>query len=167
VYDVDSGTAQLHKKLRNDERVVNVEKFNAKELCSEALGEKCDGAVADLSFISQTKIYPAVRDILKPGAFFISLIKPQFEAGRENIGKNGIVKDKKVHKQVINAVIGEARKCGLYAKKLCISPIKGGDGNVEYLMLFLNGENEHESVTSFDVENTVGGDNGKYISHSK
>lgn len=155
VFAVDSGTAQLHEKLKSDKRVVSMENFNAKYLNKEVLGEYCDMAVADLSFISQTKVYPAVCSILKPGGNFVSLIKPQFEAGLGNIGKNGIVKDKKVHVEVIKRIIGEAEKFRLYAEDLSISPIKGGDGNTEYLMLFRYAKDDCKRFDISLVEKTV------------
>ncbi len=139
VYAVDCGTEQLHKKLRDDERVVSIEGFNARALTEKTLGEKCDVAVMDVSFISQTLLYGAVKTTVKDGGLFVSLIKPQFEAGRSAIGRGGIVKDKKTHISVIKSVLKKAEESGLYVHGLAVSPIEGGDGNTEYLALFKNG----------------------------
>jgi 23S rRNA (cytidine1920-2'-O)/16S rRNA (cytidine1409-2'-O)-methyltransferase len=136
VYAVDCGSGQLHPTLLKDERVVNIENFNARNLDEAALGERCDLAVMDVSFISQTLLHKATSDVLNENGIFISLIKPQFEVGRENIGKGGIVKDKKAHKTAIENVIKSARTHGLALVKIAVSPIKGGDGNKEYLALF-------------------------------
>lgn len=136
VYAVDSGTDQLHSKLKEDLRVVNMEKCNARNLTSTLFSESIELAVMDLSFISQTCIYPALARILQEGATVISLIKPQFEAGKNAVGKNGIVKDKKTHILVIEQIIKSAQEYNLYCKALSVSPITGGDGNIEYLALF-------------------------------
>jgi 23S rRNA (cytidine1920-2'-O)/16S rRNA (cytidine1409-2'-O)-methyltransferase len=113
-----------------------MESFNARDLSESSLGEKVDITVCDVSFISQKYIYPAVTSILKEGGIFISLIKPQFEAGREHLSKKGIVKDVKVHKRVIESCISEAAGLGLVCKGVIPSPICGGDGNTEYLAVF-------------------------------
>ncbi len=136
VFAIDSGTDQLHESLRNDSRVVVMENFNARELDSEKLGEKVDIAVCDLSFISQKYVYLPVTKILKDGGLFLSLIKPQFEAGREHLSKGGIVRDKKIHKRVIDTLTADAFSHGLICRGVIESPIQGGDGNVEYLSLF-------------------------------
>lgn len=142
VYAVDCGSGQLHPSLLRDERVINIENFNARELDDETLGEKCDLAVMDVSFISQTLIHGAVRKVLKDGGSFVTLIKPQFEAGKSALGKGGIVKDEKARQNACKAVILSAKSCGFALKGLTISPISGGDGNVEYLALFGLSENE-------------------------
>lgn len=142
VYAVDCGSGQLHPSLLKDERVVNIENFNARELDDETLGEKCDLAVMDVSFISQTLIHGAVRRVLKDGGQFVTLIKPQFEAGKSALGKGGIVKDEKARKNACKAVILSAEGVGFVLKGLTLSPISGGDGNVEYLALFVLSENE-------------------------
>lgn len=136
VFAIDSGRDQLHKSLRADSRVVVMEGFNARELGEAALGEKVDITVCDVSFISQKYIYPSVTAILKEDGIFVSLIKPQFEAGREHLNKKGIVKDIKIHKRVIESCISEAARLGLACKGVISSPISGGDGNVEYLAMF-------------------------------
>ena len=136
VYAVDCGSGQLHPSLVKDARVVNIENFNARELSEEKLGRKCDIAVMDVSFISQTLLHSAVKKVLKDEGMFITLIKPQFEVGRGAIGKGGLVKDKKARINACRAVIASASACGLVLKGLTVSPISGGDGNTEYLALF-------------------------------
>ena len=136
VYAVDCGHGQLHPKLISDSRVVNIEKFNARNLTEETLGEKCDIAVMDVSFISQTALLPAVGKVLKDGGLLISLIKPQFECGKECIGKNGVVKNTFFHKEAVNKVLLSASENSFVPADLCVSPVKGGDGNTEYLALF-------------------------------
>lgn len=136
VFAVDSGKEQLHTKLREDDRVVCMEEFNARQLSVKDIGEEVDLAVMDVSFISQTHLYPAVSSVLRNGGLFISLIKPQFEAGKSNIGKNGIVKNENVHKTVCENIKENALIYGLECVKIIDSPIRGGDGNKEFLALF-------------------------------
>ncbi|MCI8388461.1 MAG: TlyA family RNA methyltransferase [Clostridiales bacterium] len=141
---VDVGRSQLDSKLEADPRVISYESLNARYLEPDTIGGICDIAVCDVSFISLTLIFPAVRRILKPDGRFIALIKPQFEAGRSNIGKNGIVKDRRVHTEVIKRVLMSAELCGLHCFGLTVSPIEGGDGNREYLAGF-------DSIGGFDT----------------
>lgn len=136
VIALDSGHGQLHPKLLSNSRVISIEGFNARELDINVTKEKMDIAVMDVSFISQTLLYPNVASVLKEGGLFISLIKPQFEAGREYIKKGGIVKDRGVYKTVIDKVVSTAAKCGLCFIECAESPIKGGDGNTEFISLF-------------------------------
>ncbi len=137
VYAVDCGSGQLHEKLRIDPRVINIENFNARELSAEKLGELCDVAVMDVSFISQTAILPAVYNTLKEGGELISLIKPQFEAGRSALGNNGVVKNAKYRAEAVRNVLRCADGLGFLTSGLCVSPITGGDGNIEYLAYFV------------------------------
>ncbi len=136
VYAIDSGRDQLHKTLRDDDRVVVMEECNARYITGESLGEMCDFVTMDVSFISQTLLYPAVKSILKDKGTFVSLIKPQFEAGKGGIGKNGIVKDEKTRKKVCEKIKEIAETNGLICKNIIDSPIKGGDGNAEFLAHF-------------------------------
>ncbi len=138
VYAVDVGTSQLHASLLDDSRVVNMEQTNARFLTADSFPEQIDGAVMDVSFISQTLIYPALASFLPSGAVLITLIKPQFEVGRENIGKKGIVKDRKgtLRDMVFLKLRLAAEDNGFTAKQFIDSPIKGGSGNTEYLGLF-------------------------------
>ena len=133
VYSVDSGHDQLDEKLKADSRVTNIEGCNARYLDETVIPEKCDCAVCDVSFISQTLIIPAVVGLLRDGGIYVALIKPQFECGREAIGKGGIVKDKKQHIAAIRRVFSSAVQHGLAPQKLMKSTIKGGDGNTEFL----------------------------------
>ncbi len=134
VYAIDVGYGQLDWKLRNDPRVVVLERTNARNLEEDSLPEKIDFVTADLAFISLTKILPAIRKILRNKGQALVLIKPQFEAGRENIEKKGVVKDPLVHEEVINKVISFAETEGFSAQGLTFSPIKGPEGNIEYLL---------------------------------
>ena len=133
---VDVGRSQLDKTLERDERVTSFEGVNARYLKPEDIGGLCDMAVCDVSFISLTLIMPAVSELLSEKGCFVALIKPQCEAGRANIGKNGIVKDRNIHAEVIERVIDAAAECGLHCFALTASPILGGDGNREYLAAF-------------------------------
>lgn len=136
VYAVDVGVGQLADTLRKDERVVVVEKCNARTPVPD-IKELCDIAVMDVSFISQTLLYKTVCAHLKDGGIFISLIKPQFEAGREHLSPGGIVTNEKIHISIIDKIKNTAYSAGLDMIGCIVSPIKGGDGNTEYLAFFL------------------------------
>lgn len=136
VFAVDSGHGQLSPVLLGDGRVVSVEGFNARYLTADTIGCQCDIAVMDVSFISQRLLYAAVSSVLKDDGILISLIKPQFEVGREHIKKGGIVRDKDSHVRAIMSLFSESVLYGLYPHELMKSPVKGGDGNTEYLALF-------------------------------
>ncbi len=155
VIAVDSGTAQLHRSLRADPRVTVMENTNARSLTPADIGTVADLVTCDLSFISQTKVYGAVASVLKPGGLFVSLVKPQFEAGREHIGKNGIVRDAKVYDAVKAAIVKEAEKHGLLCRGMIDSPITGGDGNREFLALFVKTE-EKPDGTAADPQSREG-----------
>lgn len=142
VYALDVGRDQLHESLKGDDRVISMEQFNARELNEACLPEKIDFAVSDLSFISQGLIYEPLLTVLKDGAPFVSLIKPQFEAGRGSLSKKGIVTDLKDHFRVIAELKEKAEVSGLVMEDLCRSPIDGGDGNREYVALFRKGAGE-------------------------
>ncbi|MBR6025480.1 MAG: TlyA family RNA methyltransferase [Firmicutes bacterium] len=134
VYSVDVGYGQLDYKLRSDSRVVCMEKINFRYLEEGDIPEKLDFACADVSFISLKHMFPVAYMLLKEGASFASLIKPQFEAGREQVGKHGIIKDASVHREVIEKVIGYANLSGFSVCGLSFSPITGGKGNIEFLI---------------------------------
>lgn len=134
VYAIDVGHGQLDWKLRCDERVVCMEKTNFRYVTNEQIKEPIDFASVDVSFISLTKILPPARALLREKGEMICLIKPQFEAGREKVGKKGVVRDRKVHVEVVWAVTGFAGENGFWVKGLTYSPIKGPEGNIEYLM---------------------------------
>lgn len=148
VYSVDVGYGQLAWKLRNDERVVNLEKTNLRYVSSEQIPEILDLAVMDVSFISIKLVLPAVKQLLKDNADLICLIKPQFEAGREEVGKKGVVRDTKVHESVINSILDFAPTIGLSVQGLDFSPIKGPEGNIEYICHMINSD---APSASFDV----------------
>ena len=152
VYAVDAGSDQLAEELRRDARVVSMERFNARDLSPSSLSELCDLAVMDVSFISQTYILPGVASVLKPGGQFISLIKPQFEAGKSAIGKNGIVHSGAYRFLAVKRVLHTAEGLGLACIGLMRSPIKGGDGNVEYLAAF---EKKVGEIVSPSVTDTM------------
>jgi len=134
VYAVDVGYGQLAWKLREDPRVVSLERTNARYLTAEDIAEKLDFFSVDVSFISLSKIFPALAALVKEDASGVCLIKPQFEAGRDRIGKNGVVRDAKVHAEVIEQVIGYARESGFHPAGLDFSPVRGPRGNIEYLL---------------------------------
>ena len=153
VYALDVGHGQLAPSLAADPRVENIEGCNARYMAPSLFSRHIDMAVTDISFISQKLIYGAVRGLLDDGAPFVSLIKPQFEAGRENIGKGGIVKDPRVHVRFIRDIRESALASGLAMRGICPSPIAGGDGNREYTALFIAGG--EASISDGDIENTV------------
>lgn len=138
LYAIDIGHAQLHESIARDERVHVLEGVNARYIDQTTVGGKADIVTADLSFISQTLVFEAISRVLKNNGVYVGLIKPQFEAGREKLGKNGIIKDKKVHADVIERVIAEANEHGLVCMGLTPSPIYGGDGNREFLAYYIN-----------------------------
>ncbi|MBQ8086665.1 MAG: TlyA family RNA methyltransferase [Lachnospiraceae bacterium] len=153
VYAVDVGNGQLHWKLRQDERVVCMEKTNIRYVTPDQIADKIDFSSIDVSFISLTKVLKPVKDLLTDKGEIVCLVKPQFEAGREKVGKKGVVRDIKVHKEVINMVIDYAREIGFTICNLDYSPIKGPEGNIEYL-LHLSKDAEHET-TEIDVDKVV------------
>ena len=134
VYSVDVGHGQLDWKLRNDERVVCMERTNMRYMTEDDIDEKASFVSIDVSFISLTKILPAVYRILNMGGEVVALIKPQFEAGREKVGKKGVVRDPKVHEEVIEKICDFASSNGFELLHLDYSPIKGPEGNIEYLL---------------------------------
>lgn len=134
VYAVDVGHGQLDWKLRNDERVVCMEKTNFRYVTDEDIREPIDFASVDVSFISLTKILIPARKLLKQGGEMLCLIKPQFEAGRDKVGKKGVVRERKVHSEVVCRMVDYAELIGFSVKGLTYSPIKGPEGNIEYLM---------------------------------
>jgi len=135
VFAVDVGYGQLAWKLQQDPRVVSMEKTNIRHLLPEQLDTLPDLAVIDASFISLAKVLPATVNLLKPGGRIIALIKPQFEVGKGEVGKGGIVRDPAAHERVVEAVRRTAIEMGLFAAGVCESPITGADGNREFLIL--------------------------------
>ena len=134
VYSVDVGHGQLDWKLRNDERVVCMEKTNIRYVTPEDIAEKPAFVSIDVSFISLTKVLGPVKELMTEDGELVCLIKPQFEAGREKVGKKGVVRDKSVHLEVIAMVMSYAESIGFKLLHLDYSPIKGPEGNIEYLL---------------------------------
>ena len=151
VYSVDVGHGQLDWKLRNDERVVCMEKTNIRYVTPEDIEEPVDFSSIDVSFISLTKVLLPVRNLLSQDGQIVCLIKPQFEAGREKVGKKGVVRDPAVHKEVIEKVIVFAKEQYLQPLTLDFSPIKGPEGNIEYL-LYLQKKPEGTEMTDGDMD---------------
>ena len=133
VYAVDVGYGQLAWSLRSDERVTVMERTNARNLTPEMFGRAMDLAVMDMSFISLRLVLPAVKTVLRPDGQVICLIKPQFEAGREKVGKKGVVRDPEVHRQVLEDTLAAAEEMGFSLRGLTFSPVRGPEGNIEYL----------------------------------
>lgn len=152
VYAVDVGHGQLAWKLRNDERVVCMEKTNFRYMVREDIQDELDFASVDVSFISLSKILPPARELLKPAGEMVCLIKPQFEAGREKVGKKGVVRDAKIHLEVIEEVLAFAKEAGFSVLQLTFSPVKGPEGNIEYLVhLKKTDEDESEAVQPLEI----------------
>lgn len=154
VYSVDVGHGQLAWKLRNDERVVCMEKTNIRYVTPDDIADALDFASVDVSFISLTKVLVPARALLKDAGQMVCLIKPQFEAGREKVGKKGVVRDKKVHEEVIEKVIGFALENGFSIHNLEYSPIKGPEGNIEYLV-YIEKSDEPQKEESVDIHAVV------------
>ena len=150
VYSVDVGHGQLAWKLVQDERVVCMDRTNIRYVTPEDIDDAIDFASIDVSFISLTKVLLPVKNLLTATGQIVCLIKPQFEAGRENVGKKGVVRDKKVHIQVIEKVIAYAKSIGFGILNLEFSPVKGPEGNIEYL-LYLQNTLENEAVAEENV----------------
>lgn len=142
VYAIDSGRGQLAWSLRSDTRVICMEKTNFRYLTEEALPEKADFASADVSFISLKKILPPAFALLKDDGEMVCLIKPQFEAGKEKVGKKGVVRDKGIHREVITEIAAFSKETGFFPTGLSFSPIKGPEGNIEYLLYLRKRESE-------------------------
>lgn len=151
VYSVDVGYGQLAWKLRTDERVVNLERTNFRHITDEQVPEPIGFASVDVSFISLKLIFPNLYHLLADGAFAVCLIKPQFEAGRDKVGKKGVVRDAAVHTEVIRRVIGEAQENGFCVLGLDYSPVKGPEGNIEYL-LFLQKTTQPAAAGASEVD---------------
>jgi len=136
VYAVDVGYGQIDMKLRNDPRVKIYEKINIKEIPEDFFGMHFDLITVDVSFISLLKVFPALYALLAPHGAILALVKPQFEAGRDRIGKGGVVRDPVIHENIVNEVIDGAEKLSLYAEKATFSSLPGPKGNIEFFVLF-------------------------------
>lgn len=148
VYAVDVGYGQLAWKLRTDPRVINLERTNMRYVTDEQVPDKIDFFSADVAFISLRLILPAARAICADNATAVCLIKPQFEAGRENVGKNGVVRDKKVHISVVEDIIAYCLDNGFSVLGLSFSPIKGPQGNIEYLIYIEKSDSPENRLTT-------------------
>lgn len=155
VYAVDVGHGQLDWKLRNDERVVCMEKTNIRYVTPDDVADRIQFSSIDVSFISLTKVLAPVRNLLDYDGQIVCLIKPQFEAGREKVGKHGVVRDKDVHIEVINKVIDYASSIGFEILNLEFSPVKGPEGNIEYLLHLHKLAEPQVKEIPFIVENVV------------
>ncbi len=155
VYAVDVGHGQLAWKLRNDPRVMCMEKTNIRYVTSEDIKDKIEFSSIDVSFISLTKVLGPVKNLLTEDGEIVCLIKPQFEAGREKVGKKGVVRESSVHLEVIEHVISHAVSIGLLPLHLEYSPIKGPEGNIEYLLHLKNHQEEVCPDHDLDPEKTV------------
>lgn len=152
VFSVDVGYGQLAWKLRTDERVVNMERTNFRYLTIDDIGTKLDFASVDVSFISLKIILPVLFELLNDGGEAVCLIKPQFEAGRDKVGKKGVVRDKETHAEVIKTITDFAFDTGFSVVGLDFSPIKGPEGNIEYLMYLRKEQNNINAVKGKESE---------------
>lgn len=155
VYAIDVGYGQLAWSLRTDERVVNMERTNIRSVAPKDIGEPIDFASIDVAFISLEKVLPVVKNLLAPNGEVVALIKPQFEAGRENVGKKGVVRDPKVHEHVIRKIVCLSRENGFICKRLTFSPVKGPEGNIEYLIWLSIDSGAEDTVTDDTVLQVV------------
>ncbi|SMO67944.1 23S rRNA (cytidine1920-2'-O)/16S rRNA (cytidine1409-2'-O)-methyltransferase [Balnearium lithotrophicum] len=155
VYAVDVGRGQLDWKLRNDERVISIEGFNARYLTEKEVPEKVDLITIDVSFISLEKILPVVKKFLKPNGRIVALIKPQFELSKREVDKGkGVIKSQELHKKAINKVLNFSRRIGLFPEKLTVSKPKGPKGNKEFLTL-LSQDSKYDLVDKNTIEKVV------------
>lgn len=157
VYAIDVGHGQLAWKLRNDERVVCMEKTNIRYVVPEDIDELAAFSSIDVSFISLTKVLLPVKNLLTEDGQVVCLIKPQFEAGREKVGKKGVVRDRAVHEEVIRMVMDYASSIDFYPLALVFSPVKGPEGNIEYLLFLSKNKQDQEIVdaSSIDIKAVV------------
>jgi len=159
VYAIDVGYGQLAWSLRQDSRVINMERTNVRFMEADTLADKIDVATIDVAFISLDKVLPAARNILAADGSIIALIKPQFEAGKENVGKKGVVRDARIHAEVIRKILSIARGEDLVPAGLDYSPIKGPEGNIEFLLyLTMQGE---DKVDETKVDSVVAASHGE------
>ena len=154
VYSVDVGYGQLDWKLRQDERVVCMEKTNIRYVQPEDLGEPIDFSSIDVSFISLTKVLLPIRNYLKENGEIVALIKPQFEAGKGKVGKKGVVREPEIHCEVLEKILNFCNQNGFLVLDMDYSPIKGPEGNIEYLF-YMKKSNQISSLNDQDVQNLV------------
>lgn len=154
VYAIDVGYGQLAWKLRSDERVVNMERTNVRYLDFDLIEDDVEFVSIDVSFISLKLVLPVAFELLSEGGELVALIKPQFEAGREDVGKKGVVRDAAVHRSVIENITSFAHEAGFSVKGLDFSPIKGPEGNIEYLM-YLSKDGHNSTCITREIINDV------------
>lgn len=155
VFSIDVGYGQFAWKLRIDPRVVCMERTNIRYVTQEDLGELCDMASIDVSFISLTKVLPTVKNLLKEQGEVLALIKPQFEAGRDKVGKKGVVREKETHVEVIENIVKFSVKEGFSIINIEYSPIKGPEGNIEYLLYLKKGSEANYNFDETVIESVV------------
>lgn len=155
VYSIDVGYGQLAWKLRTDERVINLERTNFRYLTKETVTDNIDFASIDVSFISLKKILPVLFEFLKAGGKTVALIKPQFEAGKDKVGKKGVVRDINTHKEVVLSIVEFAFETGFSVLGLDFSPIRGPEGNIEYLVYLSKDEEQNKYVNDENIYETV------------
>ncbi len=155
VWSIDVGHDQLHESLLADERVTSLEGLDIRDATPEMLGGAADFLGSDVSFISLGKVLPSLADLIHEGAYAVCLVKPQFEAGPEHVGKRGVVKDARVHAEVVGRVAAQARQAGLTVLDVTHSPIKGPEGNIEYLLLLKKGPTDARGVDGAKIAQVV------------
>lgn len=154
VYAIDVGYGQLDYKLRKDDRVIVMERTNIRYVKPEELEDIADFASIDVSFISLKLVLPVVKILIKDQAEIVALIKPQFEAGREKVGKKGVIRDKSVHIDVVREIVNFSKEIGFKVMDLTFSPVKGPEGNIEYLIYLCNTSN-HDNEIEINVEDVI------------
>mgnify|MGYP002623397011 CR=1 FL=1 len=160
VYAIDVGYGQLAWKLRQDDRVINLERTNIRNVTQENIPDILDFASIDVSFISLEKVLPVVKNFLSDNGEVVALIKPQFEAGRENVGKKGVVRDKKIHEQVLEKILTFAQEINFKICGLDFSPIRGPEGNIEFLAYLSKNFSAAEINLSEKISETVSAAHG-------
>lgn len=156
VFSIDVGYGQFAWKLRIDPRVVCMERTNIRYVTLDDIGEYSDFASIDVSFISLKKVIPTVLNLLNDDGKIMALIKPQFEAGREKVGKKGVVRERSTHEEVVGSILEFVKDCGCKVIALDYSPIKGPEGNIEYLIYFTKDKNFNETFEYEDMKGVVG-----------
>lgn len=155
VYAIDVGYGQLAWSLRTDPRVINMERTNIRNVTITDIGEQLDFISIDVAFISLTKVLPVAKELLRSDGEIVALIKPQFEAGREHVGKKGVVKDPQIHQAVINKIVDFACTLVLVPLMLTYSPVKGPEGNIEYLLYLSKEDHGRNRLTPAVIEQVV------------
>ena len=155
VYAIDVGYGQLAWKLRSDERVINLERTNFRYVTENEIPEKLDFASVEVSFISLKLILPVLKNIIKDDGCAVCLIKPQFEAGKERVGKKGVVREPEIHREVLEAFVENAHAAGMNVHNITFSPIKGPEGNIEYLMHISKESNKQMKISDYIINDIV------------